>query len=81
MSGVGLLVPGSEKCPLAPAAIATRPNPRFHTPDFMEAMLPHGLEARVRGALSPRYPLAMAATPAMMSAQPVHLTDDTASRK
>ncbi len=41
MSGVGLVVPGSVNCPLAPAAMPTSPMPRFHTPDFMAASLPH----------------------------------------
>jgi|SRR5580658_144042 hypothetical protein len=74
MSGVGLLVRGRRNCPLAPAPIATRPNPKFHTPDFMDAILAH-MAARLL------YPLAMAPTPATMSKQPNHLSHDTVSPK
>jgi hypothetical protein len=39
-------VPMRAKRPLRPAATATSPNPRFQTPDFMDASLPHGPDSR-----------------------------------
>jgi hypothetical protein len=51
MSSVGLLVPGSVNFPLAPAATATSPKPRFQTPDFMLRSIPY--RARVEAKRAP----------------------------